>query len=507
MIDMLENLMDETPTGLEIREVREEELEATKKMVSRAFFPDREDEQLPEFFNQLDHISIPSSEFFRAGFIDGAPVTAVMAVRFMISIGIVPFKIAGYTGMGTDKEARGKGYATQLIKEFGEFLDKKGYEGIVLHSGADMLYKKSGFEMVFGQGSFNVSPDNIDQYVKAQMKNYRNRSFNIKTITKLEELPQIVEITRKISEINNIFYQNGFNVIKTKKFWQEYINYLFSKGFYITILTESHDVYSHIPQKQKVIAYMIYKIEQIKEIAGKPEEVTEDADEKPEQQNEDADEKTEEQKEDVDEKPEEKKEVKNTLKIFEFHSTEHSTYVNAMLINMVLDEAIHSAKPIGEIEGMYQNRRSDLKDLIERCNGDISLSLISKNFFHIINMPAFMKKLEPELFRRLEETGKLHNSVFVVKIVESETELLFRIENNVVSVFDVKNVEPDQLPENCPRISIENEGVYALIFGTYDPTDVLEDCEVENIEKTELISILSALFPFTGPIWPSIYYY
>jgi ribosomal protein S18 acetylase RimI-like enzyme len=156
---------------LEIREVRKEEIENVKEMVRRAFSSNPNGKVADHgFFRQLEHVPLSSPEYFRAGFENGVPVTALMAVRFIVTMGIVPFKIAGYTGMGTDRSARGKGYASQLLQHYEKFLENRGYDGIVLHSAADMLYKKNGFEIVFGFGEFSFTPEGLGKYIQSEFE-------------------------------------------------------------------------------------------------------------------------------------------------------------------------------------------------------------------------------------------------------------------------------------------------------------------------------------------------
>jgi predicted acetyltransferase len=447
---------------LEIREVREEEIQKVKLMVSKAFSPNP-DVKIEDqgFFKQLEYVPLLSPEYFRAGFIDGQPMTSVMAVRFITAFGIVPMKIAGYTGMGTDRSARGKGYASKLLQEFEKFLEKRGFDGIVLHSAADMLYKKNGFEIVFGFGNFSIAPEGLEKYLQSEMENYKSRNFKTKIIKSVKDFPQIIDITIKIDQVHRNLYPITFNVIKNRMFWEQYLNYFFANGFSIALLSEPEYQGQENQIKQRAIAYMLYKIEKMQP----PEEHFK-------------------------------------LSIYELPSTDHSRYISAYLIKEII-ESVKYSTPIKQIEGSYQHGRHDLSDLVTKCEGTTYTSLTSKNMFHIINIPSFLKKMEPEFVRRLEETKKSHNHKIILKVKESGLELLFRIENNMISITEHNPNEQETLA----KITIEHEAFYALIFGSFEPKDLLEDCEFENTEKTDLIELLAKLFPFSGPVWPALYHY
>ncbi len=447
---------------LEIREVREKDMQTVKQMVSKAFSPNPEIEIKEQgFFKQLEHVPLPGPEYFRAGFVDGQPMTAVMAVRFVASFGFVPIKLAGYTGMGTDRAARGKGYASKLLQNFEKFLEARGFDGIVLHSAADMLYKKNGFEIVFGFGNFTISPDGLEKYLRSEADTYKNRAFKTKIIRSVKDFPQIIDISIKIDQIHRTLYPTTFNVIKNKMFWEQYLNYFFANGFSLALLSEPESQSTAEQIKQRAIAYMLYKIEKLQS----PEEGFK-------------------------------------FTIYELLSTEHSRYLDAYMIKEIM-ESVKYATPITQIEGAYQSERKDLASLVEKCEGKTYTSLTSKNMFHIINIPSFLKKLEPEFIRRLETTRKNHNFNFILNIKEMNLELLFLIENNTISISEHKEIEQNKYP----KVIIEHEAFYALIFGSFEPQELLEDCEFENTDKEELISLLSVLFPFSGPVWPAIYHY
>ena len=533
---------------LECREVREEEIEEVKQMVRKAFSSNPNVEASETgFFRQLEHIPLPSPEYFRAGFENGIPVTAVMAVRFVVSIGIVPFKIAGYTGMGTDRSARGKRYASQLLEHFEKFLENRGYDGIVLHSSADMLYKKNGFEMVFGLGNFSFSPESLEKYLQSELEIFKSKNLKVKIINSIKEFPQIVDLSTKITEIHNKFYPLGFNVIKNKLFWEQYLNYFFANGFSIALLTEVDPFCCPESNRQRAIAYILYRIEsfqqqkesthaqhtnetqhaeQLNQTTDKAEqnrntnetqhtEQSNQTTDKAEQnRNTNETQHTEQSNQTIDktdqtqmanESPQNTAETTRALyklNIFECLSTEHSIYFIAKLIKDVID-SVKSNNPIQQIEGAYQSQRSDLKNLTEKCNGTTYISFTSKNMFHILNISSFLEKLEPELIRRLEEKRKNYNSLFILQIKELNMELLFRIENNMVNISEYSNPVTNALP----KVIIEHEAFYALIFGSFETKEILEDCKFENCKKEELIKVLETLFPFYGPIWPTIYHY
>jgi hypothetical protein len=71
----------------------------------------------------------------------------------------------------------------------------------------------------------------------------------------------------------------------------------------------------------------------------------------------------------------------------------------------------------------------------------------------------------------------------------------------------INEIEQSNGKENIPEMKIENELFYNMLFGTYPPLEILEDCEFKNTDYEKMKDIIQTLFTYCAPIWPSIYHY
>lgn len=134
---------------IEVRPVREDERSAMDLVIDRSFSQDPVHPTHQGFFHQFQYLPMARSDFYWGVFVDGKPVAGLMLVPFEILIDSTPLHLVGLTGVGTDPNYRHQGYSLRLLQAVHEFLLNEGFDGAILHSAADMLYLKAGYELCF----------------------------------------------------------------------------------------------------------------------------------------------------------------------------------------------------------------------------------------------------------------------------------------------------------------------------------------------------------------------
>jgi predicted N-acetyltransferase YhbS len=164
-------LNNHTPI-IEVRPIKPEEKAAVDLCIDLSFSKSKEEISHQGFFRQMNYLPLRKQEFEWAVFVDHEPVAAVMLVPFHIQIGVACFHLVGLTGVGTHPDHRHRGYSTKLLQNVHQYLKQEGYHGVVLHSGADELYLKNGYEPCFG-----ALTGIIQQQHFKEILNIKNPSF------------------------------------------------------------------------------------------------------------------------------------------------------------------------------------------------------------------------------------------------------------------------------------------------------------------------------------------
>jgi hypothetical protein len=263
----------------------------------------------------------------------------------------------------------------------------------------------------------------------------------------MEEVDYLTGITIELFQNHRVSQPDGFDVLKTFRFWHQNLMLLLSSNYSVAVLYE----------KEAPIAYGIFSLEK-------------------------------------------EGETVKGIKFPELITKDNSSDMIGILLRKVSE--IYGGGI--DISGEYQHFRNDLKLLVDQVGGKLITTFVSAHMFHIIDLPKFMKKMIPEFIRRLETTNSLFNTEFMLKISDKDINLKFLIQNNMVSISEIEQIN---IKEKVPEISIENELFYNLFFGTYPPLEILEDCEFKHTDYEKMKQIIQTLFTFCAPIWPSIYHY
>ncbi|WP_371805581.1 GNAT family N-acetyltransferase [Candidatus Lokiarchaeum ossiferum] len=143
--------------NLVIRPVKPNEIEAVELCINRSFSKDPDNPCRQDFFQQFDYVPRQREEFFWGAFLDNKPVAGLLLIPFHIMLWYCPLHLVCMTGVGTDPKYRHQGIAKHLINHVHSAIQNEGFDGIVLHSAADELYQKLGYETSFSEWNLRIS--------------------------------------------------------------------------------------------------------------------------------------------------------------------------------------------------------------------------------------------------------------------------------------------------------------------------------------------------------------
>jgi GNAT superfamily N-acetyltransferase len=156
---------------IEVRPVKKSEMDIFIKCLSRGFAKDLENISVPGFVSQNNNLKL-TDEFYWGVFVDNIPVAGLIIIPLDFIIGYSTFHVVGFTGVATDPDHRHHGYATRLIQGVFTYLKQSGYDGVILQSSADLLYRKNGFGYTFWEWAGDLI------WSKSTESNYNSEYLN-----------------------------------------------------------------------------------------------------------------------------------------------------------------------------------------------------------------------------------------------------------------------------------------------------------------------------------------
>lgn len=133
---------------LEVRAVREDELEAAGLCIGRAFREDAEGIRgMAEYFRDgLRGDTIYTLENTRVAVLDGRVVSVVQIHDRRMLMRGTPVRQAYVPLVGTDPEHRGRGYGALLLRDAAEYIEREGYAvSLIQTEGAERFYERGGW--------------------------------------------------------------------------------------------------------------------------------------------------------------------------------------------------------------------------------------------------------------------------------------------------------------------------------------------------------------------------
>ncbi|MHA1339216.1 MAG: GNAT family N-acetyltransferase [Promethearchaeota archaeon] len=478
---------------IEIRAVKPEEEREVKLVMARAFHKGEinanSEINIPDFIEQ----EIEDKEFFRAVFLNGKAVSALKIIPFELEIENIWLKLWGLTGVATDPAFQGHGYASMLLQDVFKLAFKRGIDLIILHSAADMLYRKNGFG--FGFCSFessiklpnNLYKNNLIEKINQNIANLEKRRLNIELKNKntyaikpklniehinLKEEDIKDELIKKIVELRNksfIYKKRRVKSplsIKLLKFLIKY--FLKSRQVYISTIKRNNDL----------SAYVISIIRNYSE-----------------------------------------------LEIDEQYYRDNIIDILRIWKNLLNEIKI----PIAKIKIKTYPEFEEMNKYIEKIFGKIYKIFLTGNMAYIVNPNNLLKKFLPIFEKRIDSLKNAnHQEVnFVLEIRKNSNpkelvenaRFLFKIKNSKIQIINFRNDEDIGFLNGKTPITIPilQEEFVGLLLGylsvedleSFDNLGFFNSCNSKNstLEMDLIKKILKILFPQIQPVWEHLYFY
>ena len=218
-------------TSLKVRPATEKEYDAVKLCIARSFADDPDNPGMPVFMKA----PMLRNDYLWGAFVDGSPVAGTMLVPFELEIDGCRIRVIGLTGVGTDPDFRRKGYASRLLEGIHEFVAGEGFDGMVLHSAADMLYRKLDYEFAFCAWEGSFSADMLEEF--------ESKAYSVDFLLPMEIQSALVDDLNKIRSQSGQFQRRNMKVVRTDEtFAYQLKNMLTLRGYMLAVLRNSDDI-------------------------------------------------------------------------------------------------------------------------------------------------------------------------------------------------------------------------------------------------------------------------
>lgn len=219
---------------IEIRPATPEEYEDVKLCIARSFADDPNNPGMPVFMKgQIQH-----EDYLWAVFADNRPVAGTMLVPFRLDIDGTQVQVMGLTGVGTDPDFRHQGLATRLLQSVHQYVQSLGFDGMVLHSAADMLYRKQNYEFAFCEwnGHFKT-----EEFFKDALIN--NEEILVDFLLPMDIDKQIIHKLNSIRNGSKSYKTRHVKILRdSNSFWRQLNNLLTLRGSMLAVLKEKSDI-------------------------------------------------------------------------------------------------------------------------------------------------------------------------------------------------------------------------------------------------------------------------
>lgn len=432
---------------IEIRPVKPHEIEDVENCINRSFSQKLSQSWRQDFFKKLDYIPRDRAEFFWGVFIDGIPVSGVLLYPFSIMLDYTPIHLLQMTGLGTDLNYRHRGFASQLIQQVHNNIQMEGFDGIALHSAADDLYRKNGYQTVFWDYTLRLdwSPS-VDSTIRHLFEKYDPREKHIQFFEKekiseviTEELYQIRRrstqfIIRKIRQIRYPFY-----------FHQRLQQHIDSGAVLVTI-----------SEHQRIIAYALAKYQV------------------------------------------------NNLEILEQYSLLNDPTDFLLLWDRLQSEYSHN-----NLHFIIKTYPTDeiVLDLAKKMGFSLVEEHETKNMVHLYDPSIILPWMQTTFSHRIQ-TSSFHDLDELFLIQVENWLFQFRITKNIVSLTEITNDLNNNATSvyhhnRLPKFNLNKRQWIAITFGYYSIASIFNDI-IEYCDKgmlTHYQTVLSLLFPQINAVW------
>jgi GNAT superfamily N-acetyltransferase len=422
---------------VEIRPVRPEERKAVDRCIDISFSQSVETIHHQGFFRQFDYIPLRRPEYYWAVFVDNEPVAGVMLVPFLLQIGHACFHLVGLTGVGTVPAHRHKGYSSKLLQAVHTYLKTQNLDGAVLHSAADQLYIKNGYELCFGDwiGSLQATP-----YVRQQLQKIAGPSTRERHV--IFYLPD--EFTPELSDqLWNLWYlcahclKRPVRLLRSKYYFFQKMLQLLREGCSLGVLYDQNVLRGYVlcqTNGQKVTY------------------------------------------------------------LDQFCVSDSSQDFARLWLSFL--EELSVEPPYLEICSFPQE--STVVDLVSRLGGNADWKLMTGNMAQFFNPKSCLRRMIGDFIQRIENSRfKSGDYEFFLQIENSDKQYdLFRFYTSHGELtFQKVNV----FPRSGRICRIEYRQFTCMLLGFTLAEEILDDEQYGS--DTEFIELLGVLFPKLDPVW------
>lgn len=419
---------------IEVRPVTPLEKDVVELCIARSFSKDPNNPIIPDFIK----IELADPNYFWGVFLDGKPTAGLKLIPFEIQIEKTIFRILGLTGVGTDPNHRHKGYASLLLQGVHKYLKERGFDGTILHSAADLLYVKNGYEFAFCEWEGQVNPKKIFDLGNVLQKKQRYTDIYPEFYIRSDITQKIIDDIFEIRNQSISFKKRPFRVNRSK-------DYMFKQC--LRLLERSNIIMQVIYQEQEAIGYQF----------------SENKSEK--------------------------------LEIIEQYCRNDEKEIHLLLWKNLIDQFDPIPKNI-IIKSYFQDEV--IKELIQDTGGTYYRLAIVGNMAHLFDPISILNKMMPtfnDRIKQLNDCRDLHS--FILNIADKS--LLFEINTLNQEPVKIENlIEYKKEHQSYPSFKIPKDEFVGLIFGYLS----LDDLDLPNDFNYKMLKpILNVLFPQLEPVW------
>lgn len=435
------SILSNNEKKIEVRPVKAEEKQAMELVINRSFSKDPSNPTRQGFFNQFQYRPLARSEFFWGVFVDQKPVAGLMLVPFELSVCNMSLHLAGLTGVGTDPDHRHKGYASLLLKGVHDYLKLNGFDGAVLHSAADQLYIKNGYEPCFLEWKAKI-PWSKTGVANLQAVIASNPDYECH-IDFLLGIDLTRDIAQQLVQIRNESVTYNTRPVKTLRsvdYFYTSMQRYFAAGMTLVALYRQNHLHG----------YLIFKYDG------------------------------------------------EILHIGEFYSRSNTMLDRYVLINEILRQLDSTPKMI---ELIYFKCDNVTETFVEECNGTYDPFLFTNNMATLFHPIDLLQRSQGIYSIRLADSSLRGTNLSLTIQIENDF-CQFLISNYTLSLRKLSKIEFDQLkPSLLPaNFLILTTHEFCTAFFGYVPVQEIFDEKMTPLSEENKKFVL-LLFPELNPAW------
>lgn len=400
---------------IEVRPVKESEKTMVELCIARSFSKDPTNPIIPDFIK----IDLADSNFFWGVFVDGKPTAGLKLIPFEIQIEKTILRVLGLTGVGTDPDHRHKGYASMLLQGVHKYLRERGFDGTILHSAADLLYAKNGYEFAFCEWEGQVDPKKIFDIGNSFQKEPKNKEIHAEFYIRSDINQKIIDEIFELRNNSNLYRSRPYRVNRSR-------DYTFSQC--LRLLERPNMIMEVLYHGTNAVGYLF-----------------------------------------ADNKGDKLEIIEQYCKDDEHHENEF--YI--LLWKNLIDQFDELPKNI-VIKTYFQDEI--IKNMIPNMGGKFYRLALVGNMAYIFDPVAILTKMKPTFEKRIKYAHGLNDRYFFILNI-GDTQLMFEITPKANESIQIKRVNGMQLDNrNCPIFKIPKDEFAGLIFGYLS----LDDLDLPN---------------------------